>query len=285
MKNTLTEKTVVYFPDKPIKQGYLSLFKEMIGEIIASRWLIQQLFKRNFRATYRQSVLGLFWALIIPIVSVGTFIFLSRGGVFDVGDISIPYPIFAVAGTALWQLFSVGLTLSANSLVSGGSMVTKINFAKESLVISAAAQGIIPSLIQIVVVFMLFGCYQIIPPLTVLLVPFAMIPLLLLTLGLGFILSLVNGVFRDVGLGISIIVTFLMFATPVLYAKPPSGIVAAVSQYNPLYYLVAMPRDLLIVGSTVELQGFIYSAFFSVVLFFICWTTFHLAETRIAERV
>jgi len=195
----MAEKTNIYFPDRSIKQGYLSLFKEMMREVISSRWLTSQLFKRNFSATYRQSALGIFWVLIIPLVSVGIFIFLNRGGIFNTGAMTIPYPPFAVAGVALWQLFSVGLTLGANSLVSAGSMITKINFTRESLVISAVAQGAVPCFVQIVVALVLFAVYQIAPPMTALLVPLAVIPLLLLTLGLGFVLAPINGVLRDVG--------------------------------------------------------------------------------------
>lgn len=281
----MTEKVTIYFPDKSIKQGYPSLFREMVEEVINSRWLTWQLFRRNFNALYRQSLLGIGWALIIPLVSVGTFIYLNAGGIFDTGVTTVPYPLFAVAGVALWQLFAMGLTLSANSLVSAGSMITKINFPRESLVISAVVQGTIPSLIQIVVLFVLFACYQIVPPLTVLLVPLAVIPLLVLTLGLGFIISLINGVLRDVGNSITVLVTFLIFLTPVLYAKPASGIVAVVSQYNPLYYLVSVPRDLLILGSTVEWQGYAYSTLFSFAVLLTCWVAFHLAETRIPERI
>ena len=281
----MVEKATVYFPDKSIKQGYPSLFKEMVGEVINSRWLTWQLFKRNVSAIYRQSLLGVAWALIVPLVTVGTFIFLNASGIFDVGDITIPYPLFAVAGVALWQLFAMGLTLSTNSLVTAGAMLTKINFPREPLVISAVVQGIIPSLIQVVVVFVLFACYQIVPPLTALLFPLAAIPLLVLTLGLGFILSLINGVLRDVGNSIGVLVTFLMFLTPVLYAKPASGMAAIASHYNPLYYLVVVPRDLLVLGGTVEWQGYMYSTLFSFVVFFACWMAFHLTETRITERI
>ncbi|MFC2004457.1 ABC transporter permease [Chloroflexota bacterium] len=279
------EKAIIYIPDKSIKQGYLPLFKEMVREVINSRWLTWQLFRRNFNALYRQSLLGVFWALIIPLISVGTFIFLNASGIFNIGDIPVPYPLFAVAGIALWQVFSMGLTLSANSLVTASTMITKINFPREPLIIAGVAQGIVPSLIQIGVVFVLFAAYQIVPPPTVLLAPLALIPLLFLTLGLGFILSLINGVLRDVGNSLSILVTFLMFLTPVLYAKPASGIAAVASQYNPLYYLVSVPRDLLIFGGTVEWQGYMYSTLFSFAVFFICWLAFHLTETRIAERI
>jgi len=117
------------------------------------------------------------------------------------------------------------------------------------------------------------------------LVPLAVIPLLLLTCGLGFIFSLINGVLRDVGNMISVSITFLLFLTPVLYAKPASGIAAVASHYNPLYYLISVPRDLLILGGTTELHGYMYSVLLSVVVFFVCWTAFHLTETRITERI
>ena len=280
-----TQKITSFFPDKSVKQGYVSLFREMVSEALGSRWLTWQFFKRNFSATYKQSVLGILWALLVPLVSVGMFIYLNGSGILNTGNVVVPYPLYAVAGIALWQLFSVGLTLSANALVSAGSMITKINFARESLVVSAVAQAVVPTLIQIVVVFVLFGCYRIVPPWTALLVPLAVIPLLLLTLGLGFMLSVANGVMRDVGTAITALITFLIFLTPILYAKPTTGFSAIVATYNPLYYLVAVPRDLLIMGSTPDLWGFLYSTIFAVVVFLVFWVAFHLTEFRIAERI
>jgi ABC-type polysaccharide/polyol phosphate export permease len=102
---------------------------------------------------------------------------------------------------------------------------------------------------------------------------------------LGFIFSLINAVLRDIGNVTSMIILFLLFLTPILYAKPASGIAAVASRYNPLYYLVSVPRDLLVFGGTVEWQGYMYSTLFAFVVFFTCWTAFHLSMTRIAERI
>lgn len=276
---------VTYFPDRSIKQGYRALIKEMLSDVWHSRWLTYQLFKRNFSANYRQSAFGIFWVLIVPFFSIGTFMFLNSGGIFDVGDTKVPYPLFALTGTALWQLFSVGLTISANSLVAAGTMIKRLNFTRESLVFAAVGQGMVPPLLQAVIIFVLFAGYQISPPVTVLLVPFAMIPLFLLTLGLALVLSTLNAVVRDVGNGISVLMTFLLFLTPVLYAKPPSGIVASFSAYNPLYYLLSVPRDLFLLGSTEQLQGYMYSSLFSLAVFLVCWLAFRLAGTRMVERI
>lgn len=277
--------TTIYMPDKLNKQGYPIIFKEMFREIFNNQWLTLQLFRRNFTANYKQSVLGILWALVVPLVSVVIFIFLNRGGILNIGDITIPYPLFALAGISIWQLFSVGLALGTNSLVASGTIITKINFPKKTLVITAALQGFVTFLIPLVIVFILFAAYTTPPPLTILLVPFAIVPLLLLTLGLGFFFSLVNSVIRDAGNSIVIIITFLLFATPVLYAKPAGGIVGIVSSYNPLYYLVSVPRDLLVLGNTGNLEGFAYSVIISIVVFLFGLFVFHLSEARITERI
>lgn len=281
----MTEIITTYEPDNSLKKGYLSIFSEIFGELKKNRWLTYQLFKRDFFAIYKQSFIGVLWALIIPLVSVGTFIILNRSGVFNIGDINVPYPIYAILGMAFWQLFSTGLVASSNSLVKAGSMIVKINFSKKALVIASTGQSLISFLIQFVLVGILFASYRITPSIAILWVPLIIIPIMLLTLGLGFILSLLNGVMRDIGNMLSMLMTFLMFLTPVLYAKPTTGILARITEYNPLYYLVSAPRDLVLMGKVPELKGFLIASAMSLIIFLICLVAFHLTETRIAERI
>lgn len=279
------EIIITYEPDNSLKKGYLSIFSEIFNELKKNRWLTQQLFKRDFFALYKQSFIGVFWAFIIPFISVGTFIILNRSGVFFVGKIDVPYPIYAIVGLAFWQLFSTGLIAGSNSLVKAGSMIVKINFSKKSLVIASCGQSIVSFLIQIILVGILFACYRITPNIATLLIPIAIIPIMLLTLGLGFILSLLNGVMRDIGNILSIFVTFLMFLTPVLYARPTTGILTHITRYNPLYYLVSAPRDLVLTGMISEWKGFLIASIVSFIVFIICLVAFHLTETRVAERI
>lgn len=281
----MSEIITTYEPDNSLKKGYFSIFREIYSELKKNRWLTYQFFKRDFFAMYKQSFFGVFWVLIIPLVSVGTFIILNRSGIFTIGDIDVPYPIYAVLGMAFWQLFSTGLIASSNSLVQAGSMIVKINFSKKSLVIASFGQSIISFLIQFVLAGVLLAFYRIVPNIAILLTPITLIPIILLTLGLGFILSLLNGVIRDIGSIISSLITFLMFLTPVLYSKPTSGILASITRYNPLYYLVSTPRELILMGKVSEWRGFLISCFISVAVFIICLILFHLTETRVAERI
>lgn len=281
----MEEIITIYEPDNSLKKGYLAIFREIFIELKKNRWLTYQLFKRDFLSAYKQSFIGILWAMVLPLVSIGIFIVLNRSGVLNIGDIGAPYSIYALLGMAFWQFFSTGLVGCSNSLVNAGPMILKINFSKKSLVIAAAAKAIVPFIIQIMMVGLLFVGYGRTPSILGLLVPVFMIPLILFTIGLGFFTSLLNGVMRDIGNIISILLTFMLFFTPVLYAKPRFGVLSTITKYNPLYYLISTPRDLVLKGFVLEWEGFLIVCFISISLFIGCLFTFHLTETRVAERI
>jgi lipopolysaccharide transport system permease protein len=281
----MKEITTTYEPDNSLKKGYLPIFWQIFFELKRNRWLTYQLFKRDFLSSYKQSFLGVLWAIIFPLFTIAVFIGLNRSGVLNIGDIGAPYSIYALLGMAFWQFFSTGLVACSNSLVNAGPMILKINFSKKSLVIAAAGKATLPFIIQILMVCILFVGYGRTPSILGLLVPAFIFPLILFTIGLGFFTSLFNGVMRDIGNIISILVTFLMLFTPVLYARPKMGILATLTKYNPLYYLVSTPRDLILRGVVPEWRGFILVCFISIILFIGCLFVFHLTETRVAERI
>ncbi len=276
---------VTYEPDNSLRKGYSQIFAEIISEIVSNRWLTYQMFRRNFFAMYKQSLIGILWVIILPVVNVAVFAVLDNSGIFNIGEIPVPYPIYAISGMAFWQIFASGLGSCGNALVSAGDMVTRINFSKKSLIFAPIGRTIVSFLIQMVFVGALFLFYRIAPNTGILLVPIALLPIVFLTLGLGFLVAAMNAIVRDIGNILPMAITFLMYLTPVLYAKPRTGVLSHVTQYNPMYYFVSTGRDLMLHGKISEVEGFVLSALFSVVLFFAALVIFHLTETRIAERV
>lgn len=279
------QKITIFEPDRSIKQGHISLWKEIIRDTKESAWLIRQLFVRDFKAMYSQSLLGVVWALIIPLVTLATFILLRSSGLFSVGAIEVPYAIYALLGLAYWQLFVTGLVQSTNSLVSAGSMIKKINFPREALVFASFGNTIISFILQMGIVFILFGAYGFIPHWQFIVFPLMAIPILLITCGLGFICSIINGVIRDLGRMLTIGLTFLLFITPIAYERPETGFVAMLARFNPLFYLSIGPRDIALTGTLSHPVGYFISCALSIFVFFFCWMAFHLTETRIAERI
>lgn len=283
--NNMAGTLTTYEPDNSLKKGYLLIFAEIFNDIKKNRWLTYQLFKRDFLGLYKQTYMGIIWALVIPIFSVGIFIILNTSGVLSVGNIRAPYPIYAVMGMMFWQLFSGVLISASNSLAGAGPTIVKINFSKKSLVIASLGKSLLSFFIQLILLVVLFFVYKDTPGPEIILIPVFMLPVLIFALGLGFIFSLLNAILRDIGNILSILATFLMFLTPVFYTRPSEGLLSAITQYNILYYLVSVPRDIILLQSAPGLVGFIISSFVSFAVFVICLVVFHLTETRITERV
>jgi len=279
------KKEKIYLPDSAIRNGLFHVVCEIFFELKQNRWLIFQLFKRDLLSLYKQSLLGFMWAFIFPIVSVGTFLVLNRSGIFNIDDTGIPYPVFAITGMAFWQLFSTGINATSSSLVKAGNMIVKINFSKKSLVLASIGQSILSFSVQLLLIVSLFAYYGIVPGWQVLLIPVLILPIIFLTLGVGFLLSILNGIFRDTGNIISILMTFFMFLTPVLYPKPLSGFLSRISDFNPLYYLVSFSRDIILFGKSDLFTGFMLSTLLSLIVFCVCIFIFHLTESRVAERI
>jgi len=281
----MNKKEITYEPDNNLKKGYLSLLREIAVEIKENRWLTYQLFKRDFFATYKQSFFGIFWAFIVPFVSLGTFLLLNASGIFSAGNIKVPYPIYALLGISFWNLFSTTVISGADALIKTGEMLTKINFSRKSLVFASLGTAIISFLLQLIMVIFLFAHFKMMPKPAVLFLPLIIIPIIALGAGFGLVLSIINAVTRDIGKILPMLVTFLMFLTPVLYEKPKLGILTQVTKYNPLYYFISAVRDLTFNGFLSEPKGFYISCLFSIAVFLFTLLTFHLTETRIAERI
>lgn len=262
-----------------------AVWRGMVSELVASRELIWRLFVRDFSVRYRQTALGVLWALIMPIFVVGAFAFLNRSGVVRVGETGIPYPAYAILGLTVWQIFAGGLTAATNALAAGGSLIAKINFPKETLVIAALGQTLFETAVRLGLVTAIFAYYRVVPAWPTLLFPFAILPLLALTLGLGLLLSLLQAWLKDVTNVVTLVTTFLLFLTPVLYPSPPAGLFAELSRYNPLAVLVNVPRDLVIQGTIGPVREFAVISILSALVFLVCWRVFHLAEERIAKVI
>ncbi|OGP72666.1 MAG: hypothetical protein A2Y80_03115 [Deltaproteobacteria bacterium RBG_13_58_19] len=262
-----------------------TVWRDMINEILVTRELIWRLFRRDFAARYRQSLLGILGALVPSLMAVGTFVFLNRAGILNVGDTGVPYPVYAFLGLTIWQIFAGGLNVTCNAVVASSSMVIKINFPKEALLISAMGHVIFDFLIRLAFLALILVIYQVPPKLTVIWLPFTLLPLFLLTLGLGSFLSLLQVLVRDVSNMVTMATTLLMLLTPVLYPVPQSGWFVTLAKVNPLAPLIVASKDMVITGHLTDPWGFAWASALALLFFLLAWRVFHLVEYKIAEIV
>lgn len=277
--------TVTYEPDNTLKNGYLLTFHQIYQELTENKWLMYQLFKRDFTAMYKQSFIGILWIFIMPIINVAIFAMLGKSGIFNYGNIAAPYPLYAILGVSLWQIFNNGIMACGGALASAGDMITRINFSKKSLVMAAMGRSFVTFLIQLLMVAALLVIYKVVPSSSIVFLPLIALPIVLMTLGFGLVISILNSIVRDTGNLLSVLLMLGMYGTPVLYAKPATGILANITNYNPMYYFIASGRDMVLTGSLSEPEGFILSTIFACFVFIAGLFIFHLTETRITERM
>ena len=267
------------------KKSKISIFKDMLKNIKKSRELIWQLFLRNFKAKYKQSLLGWAWLVLMPVITMGTFLLLNISGIIRIGKIPVPYPIFGLLGFTIWQVFANGWLVLTSSVASAGALVTQINFPKETLLISALGQVMVDFIIRFALVLIIYIIYGLNPSIWFILVPLFILPLFLLTLGLGFLTSVFNVIIRDTMSLLEVGLGFFLFLMPIMYTMPEKGFLAQFNKYNPIFFLVNAPRDIMISGSIKYPLEFMLSSMLSVFIFLIGWFVFYITQSKLAERI
>ncbi len=280
---------VTYTPKGPGTEGRESLFHRtrlMWCELVSARELAWRLFVRDFSAKYRQSVLGVVWAILMPLMTVGLFIGMNRSGILAIKDVGMPYPLYAIIGLTIWNLFTVGLVACTNALIGAGTMVVKINFPKVALILAASGHGVVELLLRMVLIAVVFLYFGVAPSWGGLILGIVcLIPIYLLMVGMGFILSLNACVLRDIPNVLNVILMVAMLLTPILYPINGDSILACANVWNPFNYLVNVPRDFMVRGYTEFLREFIWASLVSIIVFYIGWKLFYLAQTKVVERI
>ncbi len=189
-----------------------------LAEVWRYRDLLALLIRRDFSTRYRQSVLGVGWAVIRPVLSVLVFTVVF-GMVARLPSDGIPYPLFSFAAMMPWLYFSTALANATNSVVSGSSLLTKVYFPRIVLPLASVASGVADLAIQFVLLIGLMLWYGIAPTWTVLLVPLFILECMIVSLALGLWLTALNVKYRDIGQLVPFAIQIWMYLTPIIYAS------------------------------------------------------------------
>ncbi|GAB4184604.1 MAG: ABC transporter permease [Roseiflexaceae bacterium] len=257
--------TVVIEPSK----GWQSL---QLGELWKYRELLYFLIWRDVKVRYKQTQLGIAWALIPPFVTMLVFS-LIFGGLAKIDSNGIPYPIFTFAGLLPWQLFSLALTNTSNSLVNSANLIRKVYFPRLAVPIASVLAGLVDFGIGFIVLIGMMLYFQIIPTIAILMLPLFILLTLITVMGIGLWLSALNVQYRDIRYVVPFLTQLWMFATPVVY---PSSLVQepwrTIYGLNPMAGVVegfrwallgsAPPSNLILVSAVVSVVILISGLFY-----------------------
>lgn len=193
---------------------------------------------RDVKVKYKQTVLGVLWAVFQPVIMTALFTLGFGNMIATQTQLSIPYPVFALSGFLLWNVFSSGLSNAGNSMVSNANIIKKIYFPRLIIPISS----ILVSLIDFVMAFIVF-----IPVMmfyetsmvwqAIYLIPLSILLTILAAFGLGVFLSALNVKYRDFRYILPFFIQALLFATPIIYpiTITGSGPFNWLLRLNPMY--------------------------------------------------
>jgi len=173
---------------------------------------------RDIRVRYKQTVLGVAWAILQPVVTMVVFS-LFFGKLAKLPSDGIPYPVFTFCALLPWKLFTYALTYSSNSLVDNANAVTKVYFPRLILPFSAVISGLIDFAIAFVVLAGIMFYYGVRPGWPVIVLPLFIILALAVAMSIGVWLSALNVKYRDIRYTIPFLSQFWLFATPVAYSS------------------------------------------------------------------
>jgi lipopolysaccharide transport system permease protein len=259
------------------------------GRLTGSFDLLRTLSIHRIRVRYKQSRLGLLWAVLHPLAMMLAFtlMFYLIGGAPQQG---VPYAVFVYAALLPWTAFSSGLSSATNSLTGHASLLTKVSFPREILPLTYIVVALVDLSIATSVLAAMMAWYHVALTRLALWAIVAVAILALFLVGSGLLLSAVQVRYRDVGLAMPVALQVWLFASPVLY--PLSMVKAALSPWlyrlyllNPLAGIVDTVRRTVVLHQPPDLVALAASAVVTLVLLPIAYLYFKYAERTMADVV
>lgn len=268
-----------------------------LAEVWSYRELFYFLVWRDIKVRYKQTILGIGWAVVPPIVTMLIFTIIF-GQIAEVGSDGIPYPIFSFVALVPWTFFRNNLTVASTSIVNNSHMVTKIYFPRIILPSSAILSGLLDFAISFGLLILLTIGYLIYGSINpdsgialslspnIIFLPFFMLMALAVSLGMGLLLATSNALFRDVRHGTPFLVQIWFWITPIGYPSSElSEFWRTIYAINPMATVVEGFRWAFFGTETLTLPMVIVSTIVTVIILLSGIIYFQKIEDQFADVV
>ena len=253
-------------------------------------WRFRELFYflswRDLLVRYKQTVIGVAWSVLRPILTMLIFtVVFGKLAKLPSGD--APYPILVFTALLPWQFFSSALADSSNSLITNANMISKIYFPRIIMPTSSVIVALVDFFISFLLMIVLMFWYRFIPSWKIVFLPLFLLLSLIISLGFGFLLSALNVKYRDFRYIVPFIIQFGLYISPVGFS---SDVVP--DRYRLLYSINPMVGVIdgfrwSIIGKSVSfyMPGFLLSIGLTIIIFIIGILYFRKTERTFADRI
>src|SRR5579872_52569 len=210
--------TIATISDKPYRT--IARSRRWVAIDLKEFWrfheLLYLLTLRDVKLRYKQTALGVIWAVLQPLLTMVIFTVLF-GRVAKIPSDGVPYALFAYCGLLPWTFFANGITNSSNALVNNANLISKVYFSRLVMPTASVLAGLIDLAISFLLLLVLFVYYRVAFTWNVLALPVLVLFATLLALSIGLFFSALNVKYRDVRHAMPFVVQLGMFITPIIY--------------------------------------------------------------------
>jgi len=189
-----------------------------LHELWAYRELVTSFTLRDIKLRYKQTGLGVAWAVLQPLLTMVIFTVIF-GGLAKIPSDGVPYPLFVLAALLPWMLFAEGLTRSTTSMVTNANIMTKVYFPRLIMPLSSIISPLVDFGVSFIILLAMMVYYGYAPTLNIIFLPLFLLLALATSLGVGLWLSALNVKYRDFQYIVPFLIQIGMYASPVVYAS------------------------------------------------------------------
>lgn len=245
--------------------------------------LVRNLAVRDVETRYKHSILGIYWAIINPLISSAIYGFVF-GLIFHATSKPIPYVVFLLTNLTFWNLFANGIMSATTSVSGNAALLAKIYFPRVVLPTASVAARLIDFLFSLLVLFVFIGIYRVPIHWQVVFLPVILVVQLIFTLGIAYLVAALNVLYRDMGQLIGLILMIWIYLSPVMYqvSKAPEHI-RRLLLLNPMGAVIEGERNLLFTGHLLHPHYLDLAAGLAILTWTVGWYVFHRIEPLFAE--
>lgn len=277
---------ITYEPYDRKKQGYFRAWTEMSRNIIQNREIIWQLFIRDFFGGFKQSLWGIGWLVVSPILGIVSWVLMNSAGVLNPGDTGVPYPVFVILGSTLWGAFMGFYNAATNTISSGTAIILQVKCPHEILLVNQVAQYLANFIFNLLATLGIILLLGVVPHWQIFLLPLMLLPLFFMGVAIGLVIAVVNIATIDASKLAGYMLNLCMYLTPIVYSKSIEGsLLETIIRWNPLSYIISGTRDMIFFGHIDDPTGYWISTGISLILFLISWRFFYVSERLVIEKL
>ncbi len=278
----LTER--IYSPEPAIRKP-VAFLHDIGKDFRLSLDLGYSLFIKDIKAQYRVAFLGLSWLLILPAVQILLWYILFQNKIINSGAEAVNYLAYMSSGIILWTIFSEAVNAPIINGANTKSILVKLNFPREAIIVSGIYQVLLNAGIRSVLLLVMLSFFSFKPDWNLLLFPLSIVSLIIAGTVIGMCLFPFAMLYSDVNKALPIVLQLGMFVSPVVFIPGENGLLSKIIQINPLSVLIESGRFGATGLGNPSLTAFFVTGLLSIGFLVLLWIIYRITLPIIIERI